>query len=121
MRTARSLLMGVCLLLAGYAGTAQQLRLGSTPYSTEKSAVLELQSDRQGLLLCRISDTALINAMSPPDGMLIYFTPSRQVMIRSNSSWQPLANVAGTISSLNGLTGNTQTFATGTTGSNFSI
>jgi len=113
--------MGVCLLLTAYAGSAQQLRLGTTPYSTEKSAVLELQSDRQGLLLCRISDTALINTMSPPDGMMIYFTPIKQIMIRANGHWQALAPSASTISSLNGLTGNTQTFATGTTGADFNI
>lgn len=113
--------MGIGLLLAAYAGTAQQLRLGTTSYSTEKSAVLELQSDRQGLLLCRISDTALINTMSPPDGMLIYFTPLKRAMIRSNGSWQSFAHAAATISSLNGLTGNTQTFATGTTGTDVNI
>ena len=113
--------MGICLLLAAYAGTAQQLRLGTTSYSTEKSAVLELQSDRQGLLLCRISDTALINTMSPPDGMLIYFTPSKRAMIRSNGGWQSFAHATATISSLNGLTGNTQTFATGTSGADFNI
>jgi len=90
MRTALSLIIGTCLLLAGYAGTAQQLRLGSTPYSTEKSAVLELQSDRQGLLLCRISDTALINTMSPPDGMMIYYTPSKQLLIKANGYWRSL-------------------------------
>ena len=121
MRTARSLVMGICLLLAAYAGSAQQLRLGTTPYSAEKSAVLELQSDRQGLLLCRISDTALINTMSPPDGMLIYFTPSKQTMIRANGYWKALAHSTSTIASLNGLTGNTQTFATGATGTDFNI
>lgn len=121
MQTARLLTMAIGLLLAGYAGTAQQLRLGSTPYSVEKSAVLELQSDRQGLLLCRISDTALINTLSPPDGMLIYFTPASRMMIRANGSWQVLAPAAATISSLNGLAANTQTFATGSAGADFNI
>ena len=51
-----------------------QLKVGQHPTTIEKSAVLELESDRQGLLLPRIADTALINTMTVPDGMVIYFT-----------------------------------------------
>ncbi|MFT3826183.1 MAG: hypothetical protein QM731_19830 [Chitinophagaceae bacterium] len=56
----------------------------------EKSAVLELLSDNQGLLFSRISDTNVINALIPPDGMVIFFTGTKQLLVRSNGYWQPL-------------------------------
>ncbi|MBS1564936.1 MAG: hypothetical protein JST39_11140, partial [Bacteroidetes bacterium] len=98
MRTAQSFAFGLCLILTAYKSAAQQLRLGSTPYSTEKSAVLELQSDRQGLLLSRLSDTSIINTLTPPDGMLIYFRPLNQAMIRANGRWQTLLTTIDTSS-----------------------
>jgi hypothetical protein len=70
---------------------AQQLKLGKNPYTVQKSAVLELNSDNQGLLLVRISDTSLINSLSPPDGMVIFFIPTSQLYVRSGGSWKSLA------------------------------
>lgn len=70
--------------------SAQQLRLGDNPFMAEKSAVLELASTNQGLLMPRISDTALINALNPPDGMLIYYTPISNLMIRREGVWEKL-------------------------------
>jgi hypothetical protein len=78
-------LFGVPILLQ-----AQQLKLGKNPSVNLKSAVLELQSDNQGLLMARISDTALINTLTPPDGMVIFFIPTKQLMVRSNGYWQIL-------------------------------
>ncbi|MBN9383922.1 MAG: hypothetical protein J0H74_24415 [Chitinophagaceae bacterium] len=90
MRIAFLLLAGVALLLSGNTAFSQQLKLGLNPYTVQKSALLELNSTNQGLLLARITDTTLINANTPPDGMIIYFTPTRQLMIRSNGGWQAL-------------------------------
>lgn len=83
---------GVALLCLVWSGLAfsQQLRLGKTPLSLQKSAILELESDNQGLLLPRITDTTLINSLIPPDGMVIFHQPSQQLMIRSNGSWRAL-------------------------------
>jgi len=82
--------LGVTLLtvLCTKAGFSQQLRLGNNPYTVEKSAVLELQSANQGLLFTRIADTALINVLNPPDGMVIYFNPTKQLMLRANGYWK---------------------------------
>src|SRR4051794_13037409 len=121
MQTVRLFATAMLLLLSVSLAHAQQLRLGSNPYTVEKSAVLELVSDKQGLLLPRITDTALINTLAPPDGMMIYYIPAKKVLIRANGYWQSLAPSASTISSLNGLTANTQTFATGATGTDFNI
>jgi hypothetical protein len=69
---------------------SQQLRLGDNPYSVEKSAVLDLVSTNQGLLLPRITDTTLINALNPPNGMIIYYAPGNKLLVRTNGNWQPV-------------------------------
>jgi hypothetical protein len=85
------------LLLLSQIAFPQQLKLGKFPYDVEKSAVLELKSDNQGLLLPRIADTALINTLTPPDGMAIFFIPTNQLLLRANGHWEAL----GLASSLN--------------------
>lgn len=84
----------LCMLVLTTAVRAQQLRLGKQPLNLQKSAILELESDNQGLLLPRITDTSLINSLSPPDGMVIFHQPSRQLMIRGNGYWNALASSA---------------------------
>ncbi len=84
---------------------SQQLRLGKNPYAVEKSAVLELYSDNQGLLLPRIADTSFINVLNPPDGMIIYFIPFQKLMVRANGYWQGLTINNSVVTSLNGNTG----------------
>lgn len=78
------------LLLLAFGARAQQLSLGNTPSVLTKSAVLELNSAKQGLLLPRLTDTVAINTLNPPDGMVIYFLPSRQLLVRSNGYWSAL-------------------------------
>jgi hypothetical protein len=117
-----ALLAGVLGLLSpGNPAFSQQLKLGLNPYTVQKSALLELNSTNQGLLLARITDTSLINTLSPPDGMVIFFTPTKQLMVRSNGAWQAFIAVGGAITGLNGLTAPVQTFATGTSGTDFGI
>lgn len=68
----------------------------------QKSALLELDSKSQGLLLPRISDTSLATMKNAPDGMIIYLTLNNSLCVRVNPAWLPLApllkttNVAGT-------------------------
>ncbi|MFL5744456.1 MAG: hypothetical protein ACJ751_07310, partial [Niastella sp.] len=73
-------------------GFSQQLRLGINSAVNIKSAVLELQSTNQGLLFTRIADTALINTLNPPDGMVVYFTPAKRLLLRASGAWQSLAS-----------------------------
>ena len=98
MSPIRSFAIAISFLLLSYIGLAQQLKLGKNPYTVQKSAILELQSDNQGLLLTRIADTASINLMSPPDGMMIYFTPTKNLLIRTNGHWQPILTTVDTSS-----------------------
>ena len=60
------------LIMAGYKSQAQ-LKVGDNPTQINKSALLELQSTRQGFLLPRLTDTlgaTGINALNPPDGIV---------------------------------------------------
>lgn len=84
----------VAALLLSKIAVAQQLKLGSSPNVLNKSAVLELSTSNQGLLLPRITDTSLINVLNPPDGMIIYFTPSQQFLLRANGQWNAMAAAA---------------------------
>ncbi|MFT3932332.1 MAG: hypothetical protein QM726_01855 [Chitinophagaceae bacterium] len=101
MLSIRSATTALSFLLLSYIGLAQQLKLGKNPYTVQKSAILELQSDNQGLLLTRITDTTAINAIAPPDGMVIYFTPTKRVLVRANGYWQSLPTTIDTSSIAN--------------------
>ncbi len=104
------LLSTISLLLVNDAEA--QLKLGDQPTSVQKSVILDLQGSngRQGVWLPRISDTTNvtgIDALNPPDGVMIYHSTSGTVMIRKNGFWNALQT--------------TQTFATGTAGTDFTI
>lgn len=71
----------------------------------EKSSILELESTRQGLLLPRLSDTAAINALNPPDGMIIFLNADKSLRLRSNGSWKKIADLAAASANWS-LTGN---------------
>lgn len=84
--------LGLLLLWAASA-QSQQLKLGTNPYAINKSAVLELESSQQGLLLTRIADTASAPLNTAPDGMIIYFMPDSSLRLRKGGSWQKIADV----------------------------
>lgn len=88
----RYVITGAILLCWCCTLVAQQLKLGTNPTTLTRAAVLELSSSNQGLLFTRLSDTVAINTYSPPDGTVIYFTPTNQLMIRINGVWQPIAS-----------------------------
>lgn len=87
--------------------TNAQLKIGDNPTSIQKSSILELQSTRQGLLLPRLADTAAINALTPPDGMIIYLNADNSLRLRSNGYWKKIADLSEATSnwSLNGNSG----------------
>lgn len=74
-----------------------QFKVGNYPSKQHKAAVLELESNNQGLLLTRVADTNLINLLNPPDGMIIYFTDGKAelpfgsnagIFERKNNIWR---------------------------------
>lgn len=98
----------ILLMLSSTVIKAQQLKLGANPASLQKSALLELESTSQGLLLPRISDTTQSTMTGSPDGMLIFSNYDNTLRLRANGYWQKvLTNSA--ITSLNGQQQATQT------------
>jgi hypothetical protein len=85
-----------------------QLKVGDNPTSIQKSSILELESSRQGLLLPRLTDTAAIDALNPPDGMIIFLTTDKSLRLRSNGSWKKIADLAAASSNWS-LSGNSGT------------
>jgi hypothetical protein len=85
------ILVFAAILFSGSSAFAQ-LKVGTNPTQINKSSILELESDKQGFLLPRLTDTAAINALTPPDGMLIYFSPNNNtgkgLYIRKSGVWQ---------------------------------
>lgn len=91
-RITRVLLL--CITVFGSFVADAQLKVGDNPTNIQKSSILELESTKQGLLLPRISDTADINALTPPNGMIIYFTPDNSLRLRSAGAWKKIADMS---------------------------
>ena len=87
----RFLIAVVVFVLTAHSSFSQ-LKIGTNPTILQKSAILELETDRQGFLLPRLADTTQINSLTPPDGMLIYLASAsgsgRGLYIRKSGIWQ---------------------------------
>lgn len=106
----RKIVLLLLLITTGIVANAQ-LKIGDNPTNIQKSSILELESSRQGLLLPRLADTAAINLLSPPDGMIIYLNSDNSLRLRSNGSWKKIADLAAASSNWS-LTGNAGTDST---------
>lgn len=78
---------------------AQQLKLGTNPSLTRQSAILELESKKQALLITRIADSNQI--ISPVNGMIIYLESDNTFRVRANNYWSKMVTDAA-IQSING-------------------
>ena len=106
----RKVLAFLSFLFFGVMAQAQ-LKIGDNPTTIQKSSILELESTRQGLLLPRLTDTAAINLLTPPDGMIIYLSSDNSLRLRSNGYWKKIADMAAAAANWS-LTGNTGTDST---------
>jgi hypothetical protein len=81
----------VCILLF-LTNASAQIKIGLNGNKIKSSSLLELESLSQGLLLPRLPDTLEINALIPPDGMLVYITknPNSGLYIRKGGAWVPV-------------------------------
>ncbi|WP_298740135.1 hypothetical protein [uncultured Chitinophaga sp.] len=85
------------LIFISAAAQAQQLKLGKNPTVLKKSALLELESDNQGLLLTRVNDTTALSPLfTADDGTLIYLKSDNSLYIRSLAGWRKLSTGSGT-------------------------
>ncbi len=85
--------LSILLLLLCSVTYAQQLRLGDLgTTTTNKAAVLELLSAKQGLLLTRLPSTALNGnpLNSAPAGMIVFITTDSSLYVRVGSTWQKI-------------------------------
>jgi hypothetical protein len=107
----RKVLLAFLLVLGSTVIVNAQLKVGDNPTSIQKSSILELESSRQGLLLPRLADTTAINALTPPDGMIIFLNSDKSLRLRSNGAWKKIADLSEANSnwSLNGNTGTDST------------
>lgn len=104
--SSKSIILLFTLLCFGMLASAQ-LKVGDNPTNIQKSSILELESTRQGLLLPRLADTAQINVLTPPDGMIIYLNTDKSLRLRSNGYWKKIADLSEATAnwSLNGNSG----------------
>jgi hypothetical protein len=95
---------------------------GSTP---DASAMVDIGSTTKGFLLPRMTTTQQNAIPSPATGLLIFNTTDNGFKVNTGTPaapvWTPLLFSGNAITSVNGLTGTTQTFTTGTSGSDFGI
>ncbi|MFY0254812.1 hypothetical protein ACDQ55_12750 [Chitinophaga sp. 30R24] len=96
MRTSLRTLVRVMVIGgAGFAAlpAVAQLKVGTNPTTINKSAVLELESKKQGLLLPRLDDFTQINnlGVTIPDGMIVYKLSAADgvagLYIRKGGNW----------------------------------
>lgn len=85
---------------------AAQIKIGTNGSTIAPSSILELESNNQGLLLPRLTDTVAINTLNPPNGMLIYLTkwPAVGLYVRKATGWEFLTGSLGGNGTFNNLT-----------------
>ena len=99
-----SLLILTGLFIA--TGAKAQIKIGTNGATIAPSSLLELESANQGLLLPRMADTVAINALAPPNGMLIYLTkaPAVGLYVRKVTGWEYLTGSLGGAGNFSSLT-----------------
>lgn len=97
--------------------TDNSISIGINNTSPVATALLDLTSTTQGLLPPRMTTIQRDAIVSPATGLLIYNTTTNAVNVFSGT-W---GVVGGGISTLNGLSGSSQTFVVGTSGTDFAI
>ncbi|CAN5662727.1 hypothetical protein BH11BAC3_BH11BAC3_20870 [soil metagenome] len=105
--------------------SAQNIAINEVGNLPDTSAMLDISSVTKGLLTPRMTTTQQNAIPVPAKGLLIFNLTDNEFKVNTGTSiapvWSSLATVTGTIKSLNGITQNTQTFATGSTGTDFNI
>ncbi len=100
------LLIVALIIVLSASNTLAQIKIGTNGSVIAPSSILELESANQGLLLPRMVDTVAINALNPPNGMLIYLTkaPAVGLYVRKVTGWEYLTGSLGGNGNFNSLT-----------------
>jgi len=115
--TSRTLMLAGGITLAATAAKAQ-MKIGDNPSVITKSAILELSSNKQGLLLPRIPNFTAIDAAigtDAVDGMIVYLASGAAandgIYMRKAGAWVKIASAADALANWS-LKGNAGTAAT---------
>jgi len=111
-----SLIMSSANLIVSGTG-----KIGVGTAAPAASSIVDLSSTTLGFLMPRMDTTARNNISSPATGLQIYNTSTNSIDFYNGGSWQQLATGSNALSSLNGLTAVSQTFAVGNAGTDFAI
>lgn len=120
-------LLFIILIVGVIKQTTAQLKIGDQPTITEKSVALDVagSNGQQGLWLPRVADTSVsgIRAFNPPNGLILYHTPSGKIILRSNNAWvtTPDNFIESITVGATTMTGPAITYNTGTAGTDFGI
>jgi len=100
------LLLAATIIIFSAGSSLAQIKIGTNGTTIAPASLLELESANQGLLLPRMADTAAINALNPPNGMLIYLTkvPAVGLYVRKVTGWEYLTGSLGGNGNFNSLT-----------------
>ncbi|SFP11318.1 hypothetical protein SAMN05428949_7390 [Chitinophaga sp. YR627] len=115
--TSRTLVLAGGITLAATAANAQ-MKIGDNPSQITKSAILELNSTKQGLLLPRVPNFTAIDAAigtDVVDGMVVYLASgsatTEGIYMRKAGAWVKIASTADALANWS-LKGNAGTAAT---------
>ncbi|MBI3503152.1 MAG: hypothetical protein HY063_15300 [Bacteroidetes bacterium] len=107
--------MGMCIFFCSGKILSQGIGISNSSITPDASSILELRSTTQGFLPVRMTTAQRGAIASPATGLTIFNTSTLQFNFYDGSAWQVLLGGAGNgITSLNGLTGASQTFTNGT-------
>lgn len=114
----RILIVLALLQFAIFKTFSQSVSINTTGNAADTSAMLDISSESKGILIPRMTQAQKLAIFTPADGLLVYQTDgSKGFYFYSDitASWNLLAGSVG-LTSLNGLTSNSQTFAVPGTG-----
>lgn len=118
MRIKLNLILYLSVTVLFFSQNSQaQIKIGTNGNNIEPSSILELESITQGLLLPRMANTTAIDALRPPEGMLIYITTQPAgLYVRKATGWEYLTGSLGGDGNFNSITVNGNVTAGGFSG-----
>lgn len=92
---------------AAFAPAKAQLKLGDNPTSINKDAILDLNSDHQGLLFPRVLKAQIIaggGLFGAVDGLMVYVTDESTLYLKQAGIWTKVGSTSITVNSKSGPT-----------------
>ena len=74
---------------------ANGLSVSINDISPDASAIFDIASTTQGVLLPRMTTTEILAISSPAEGLMVYNTTTHRLNIYNGSAWQFIAGVNG--------------------------